>query len=181
MTKSHITAIFGITGWKNAGKTTLTERLVRELISRGFHVSTIKHAHHDFDIDVEGTDSWRHRKAGAGEVAVVSSRRFAIIHENRVQDEPSLDDILAKMAPADLILIEGYKQGNHAKLEVIRQASQKDKPIYTDNKTIVALATDATIKHDENPSGLPVFDVENIAAIADFIEHYCALTKAQQG
>ena len=103
-------AVFGITGWKNSGKTTLTERLVAEFTRRGFRVSTVKHAHHDFDIDREGADSYRHRLAGAAEVAIVSGRRWALMHELRGEDEPKLDEILARLAPCDLVLVEGYKR-----------------------------------------------------------------------
>ncbi|MFK4823905.1 molybdopterin-guanine dinucleotide biosynthesis protein B [Paenochrobactrum sp. BZR 588] len=176
MTKqSFATPVFGITGWKNAGKTTMTERLVIELTRRGWRVSTIKHAHHDFDIDIEGTDSWRHRKAGAGEVAVVSAKRFAIIHENNNGPEPSLDDILARLSPTDLVLVEGYKQGSHPKLEVIRHESQNRMPIYHDNKTVIALASDIDASKFENKATRSFFSIDDITAIADFIEAFCGL------
>ena len=109
--------VFGITGWKNSGKTTLTERLVTALSDRGFRVSTIKHAHHGFDIDHAGTDSFRHRAAGAGEVAVVSARRWALMHELRGEDEPLLAQVLETLAPCDLVLVEGYKRDPHPKIE----------------------------------------------------------------
>lgn len=173
---SYIPPVFGITGWKNAGKTTMVERLVHELTRRGWRVSTIKHAHHDFDIDIEGTDSWRHRQAGAEEVAIVSSRRFAIIHENNGEAEPSLQDILQRLSPADLVLVEGYKQGSHPKLEVIRQANQNHAPIYQDNKSIVAVATDMNIPNHAATSHLHYFHLNDIALIADFIEIFCGLT-----
>ena len=99
--------VFGITGWKNSGKTTLAERLVTELTSRGWRVSTIKHAHHAFDIDKEGTDSFRHRAAGASEVAIVAGSRWALMHELRGEEEPSLDEIVARLAPCDIVLVEG--------------------------------------------------------------------------
>ena len=101
--------VFGISGWKNSGKTGLAVRIVTELTARGYRVSTIKHAHHDFDIDKVGADSWRHRNAGAHEVTIVSGTRFAIMHELRGAPEPSFEDILARIAPCDLVLIEGYK------------------------------------------------------------------------
>ena len=110
--------IIGVAGFKNAGKTTLVERLVRHLTERGYRVSTVKHAHHSFDIDHEGRDSFRHRAAGASEVAVVSASRWAIIHESRDEAEPPLADILAKLAPCDLVIIEGYKRDDHDKIEV---------------------------------------------------------------
>lgn len=175
--QSFASPVFGITGWKNSGKTTMTARLVSELTHRGWRVSTIKHAHHDFDIDVEGTDSWRHRKAGAAEVAVVSSRRLAIIHENTDEAEPSLDDILARLSPADLVLIEGYKQGSHPKLEVIRQASQTQPPIYEANKSIVALASDLSPANLKGAGHLPLFHPDDIPLVADYIERFCNLKK----
>ena len=107
--------VFGVTGWKNAGKTTLVERLVAEFVRRGWRVATIKHAHHDVDVDQPGRDSFRHRAAGATEVAVVGGHRYAIMRE---QEEPTLAEVLARMAPADLILIEGFKRERHPKIEV---------------------------------------------------------------
>ena len=107
--------VFGITGWKNAGKTTLTERLVAEFVRRGWKVATVKHAHHAADIDHPGTDSFRHRAAGATEVALVTAGRFAIVRE---QEEPSLGEVLARLAPADLVLVEGFKTAPHPKIEV---------------------------------------------------------------
>ncbi|MGU3574940.1 molybdopterin-guanine dinucleotide biosynthesis protein B [Brucellaceae bacterium C25G] len=168
-------AVFGITGWKNSGKTTMTERLVRELTNRGWRIATIKHAHHDFDIDIEGTDSWRHRKAGASEVAVVSSRRFAIIHENNEEAEPSMAEILQRLEPADLVLVEGYKQGDHPKLEVIRRENQKHAPVYQENDTIVALATDIIRSDLKNADKMKFFDINDTKAITDFIEVFCSL------
>ena len=108
-------AVFGITGWKNAGKTTLTERLVAEFVRRGWRIATIKHAHHAVDIDQPGTDSWRHRAAGASEVALVGGQRYAIMRE---QAEPTLAEVLPRLAPADLVLIEGFKGDPHPKIEV---------------------------------------------------------------
>ena len=107
--------IFGITGWKNAGKTTLVERLVAEFVRRGLTVNTVKHGHHDLDVDHPGRDLYRHRAAGATEVAVVGGHRYAIMRE---QEEPTLAEVLARLAPADLILIEGYKREPHRKIEV---------------------------------------------------------------
>ena len=107
--------VIGVAGFKNAGKTTLVEKLVAELTRRGYRVSTVKHAHHSFDIDHEGRDSFRHRKAGASEVAVVSRHRWAIIHESREEAEPTLQEILAKLGPCDLVIVEGYKRDTHDK------------------------------------------------------------------
>ena len=111
--------IIGVAGFKNAGKTTLVERLVRALAGRGYRIATVKHAHHSFDIDHEGRDSFRHRAAGASEVAVISRQRWAIIHESREEEEPSFEMILAKLSPCDLVVVKGYKHGTHLKISVL--------------------------------------------------------------
>lgn len=152
--------VFGVTGWKNAGKTTLTERLVAEFVRRGWRVATIKHAHHDIDIDQPGTDSFRHRAAGAGEVAVVGGRRYAIMHEG---SEPSIAEVLARLSPADLVLIEGYKREAHLKIEV--RSSTDAEPMTPGDPAIVAVASD--VRPIEG--GLPWFRRDDIAGIADFI------------
>lgn len=166
--------VFGITGWKNSGKTTLTERLVRELTSRGWNVSTIKHAHHEFDIDKEGTDSFRHREAGAREVAVVSARRWALMHELREEQEPRLEDILARLAPCDLVLIEGYKREPHKKIEARRLDARDRTPLSRSDPNIVAVAAD----HPQAGEELPVFDLDDVDAIADFIEEAAGLRRS---
>ena len=151
--------VFGITGWKNAGKTTLTERLVAEFVRRGWRVSTIKHAHHAADIDRPGTDSFRHRAAGATEVALVGGQRYAIMRE---EAEPPLGDVLARLAPADLVLIEGYKREPHPKIEV----RAGDVPsLAANDPAIAAIAADTK----PTDSQLPWFRRDDIAAIADFI------------
>jgi molybdopterin-guanine dinucleotide biosynthesis protein B len=151
--------VFGVTGWKNAGKTTLTERLVAEFVRRGWRVSTIKHAHHAVDIDRAGTDSFRHRAAGATEVALVGGQRYAIMHE---QAEPPLSEVLARLAPADLVLIEGYKREGHPKIEV----RAGDVPsLAAGDPAVVAIAADA----QPTDGGLPWFRRDDIVAIADFI------------
>ncbi len=165
--------VFGITGWKNSGKTTLTERLVTELCGRGWSISTIKHAHHDFDIDVEGTDSFRHRVAGAREVAVVSGRRWALMHELRGEAEPKLEAILERIAPCDLVLVEGYKREAHRKIEARRLGAKDNRPLAKDDPGIVAVAAD----HPQSGESLPVFDLDDIAAIANFIEMTMKLTR----
>jgi molybdopterin-guanine dinucleotide biosynthesis protein B len=166
--------VFGITGWKNSGKTTLTERLVTELSRRGWKVSTVKHAHHDFDIDKEGTDSFRHRKAGAGEVAIVSGRRWALMHELRGEPEPTLETILSRLAPCDLVLVEGYKREAHLKIEARRLQSRDQTPLSSVDPSIVAIAADF-----EQPSEmLPVFKLDDVAAIATFIEAATGLRRA---
>lgn len=157
--------VIGITGWKNSGKTTLTERLVAEFVARGLNVSTVKHAHHAFDIDQPGTDSHRHREAGAGEVAIVSGNRWALMHELRDESEPSLDDVLARLSPCDLVIVEGYKREGHLKIETRRRAAKDTRPLSVDDPNIVAVASDHTLPGET----LPVFAIDDIAAMADFI------------
>lgn len=151
--------VFGVTGWKNAGKTTLVERLVAEFVRRGWRVSTIKHAHHDVDVDQPGRDSFRHRVAGATEVAVVGGRRYAIMRE---ETDPVLADVLARLAPSDLVLIEGYKREAHPKIEV---RATEAPPLATADPNIVAIASDV----QPSETHLPWFRRDDIAAMADFI------------
>lgn len=157
--------IFGISGWKNSGKTGLTVRLVEEFTRRGYIVSTIKHAHHEFDIDKPGADSYRHRQAGAQEVTIVSGTRFAIMHELRGGPEPALADILPRLAPCDLLLIEGYKHEAIPKIEVRRLKASQQTPLADQDPYIRAIATD----HPVSNSNLAVFDLNDTMAIADFI------------
>ncbi len=157
--------IFGIAGWKNSGKTGLAVRLVAEFVARGHSVSTIKHAHHDFDIDKVGADSFRHREAGAAEVAIVSNNRFAILHELRGATEPTLNEVLARISPCDLVLIEGYKREPVPKIEARRLQSNNSQPLATHDPYIVAIAAD----HAVIDESLPVFDLDDTKAIADFI------------
>ena len=157
--------VFGIAGWKNSGKTSLTERLVDELVRRGLRVSTVKHAHHQFDIDKEGTDSFRHRLAGADEVAVVSGRRWALMHELRQEEEPPLAAILAKLSPCDIVLVEGYKREAHPKIETRRLNAKHRERLSASDPTIVAVASD----HPSEGEHVPVFDLNDVAGIADFI------------
>ncbi len=158
--------VFGITGWKNSGKTTLTERMVAELSARGWTVSTVKHAHHEFDIDKEGTDSHRHRLAGAREVAIVSGRRWALMHELRDEQEPSLGEILGRLAPCDIVLVEGYKREAHKKIETRRRDTSDRSPLSANDPNIVAVAADTPLPGEP----LPVYALDDIRAIADFIE-----------
>jgi molybdopterin-guanine dinucleotide biosynthesis protein B len=157
--------IFGITGWKNSGKTTLTERLVAEFRRRGKRVATVKHAHHDFDIDHPGTDSFRHRAAGASEVAIVSGRRWALMHELDGAAEPTLDDVIARLAPCDIVLVEGYKRDHHRKIEVRRLGARETRPLAGSIPNVVAIAAD----HPITGEALPSFDLDDVASIADFI------------
>lgn len=156
--------VFGVTGWKNSGKTGLMERLVAEFSARGFSVSTIKHAHHRFDVDHPGKDSFRHREAGAKEVLLASRNRFALMHELRDDAEPTLDQLLAKLMPVDLVLIEGYKRDRHPKIEAHRKETRQDLIAPTDD-TIRAVASNDTLS-----LGKPVFDLDDTQAIADFIQ-----------
>lgn len=157
--------VIGVAGFKNSGKTTLIEKLVAELVKRGHRVSTIKHAHHAFDIDHEGRDSFRHRNAGATEVAVVSRHRWAIMHELRGDTEPSLEAILAKLAPCDLVIVEGYKRDTHDKIEV-RNLALDHPPLAGDDPTVVAIAANGEVAG----APVPVFDRDDIGALASFIE-----------
>jgi molybdopterin-guanine dinucleotide biosynthesis protein B len=155
--------VFGVTGWKNAGKTTLVERLVAEFVRRGWTVNTIKHAHHGVDVDQPGRDSFRHRTAGATEVAVVGGHRYAIMRE---QEEPTLAEVLARLAPADLILIEGFKRELHPKIEVRSGEDEAGAPpMAPQDPSIVAIAADQPPADQR----LPWFRRDDIAGIADFI------------
>ena len=164
-------AVFGVTGWKNSGKTTLVERLVSELTARGYSVSTVKHAHHQFDIDQEGTDSYRHRAAGATEVFLVSGYRWALMHELRGDDELTLAETLSRLSPCDLVIIEGYKREDHPKIEARRSDSRRRDPLCADDPNILAIASD----HPVSETHLPVFDLNDIALMANFIIGHCRL------
>jgi molybdopterin-guanine dinucleotide biosynthesis protein MobB len=162
--------IFGVVGWKNNGKTGLMERLVREMTARGFRVSTIKHAHHKFDIDQAGKDSFRHREAGAQEVLLSSGNRFALMHEVRGEGEPTLAQLLSKLSPVDLVLIEGYKRDTHAKIEAHR--TENARPLIArEDKTVVAVASDIALPDLTQP----VFSLDDTIEITDFILDYVGL------
>jgi molybdopterin-guanine dinucleotide biosynthesis protein B len=167
--------LFGITGWKNSGKTTMTAALVGELSRRGWTVSTVKHAHHTFDIDHQHTDSWNHRQAGAHEVAIVSGKRWALMHENTEREtQPPLDDIVAKLAPCDLVLVEGYKRETHPKIEMRRAQSRTTEKLTESDPHIVAIVSDDPAAVEE---ALPVFSHDEISKIADFIESRSGMAK----
>lgn len=157
--------IFGFAGWSGSGKTTLIERLIPRLVARGLTVSLVKHAHHEFDIDQPGKDSWRHRHAGCTEVLVSSSARWALIHELRGAPEQTLAQALGRLAPCDLVLVEGYKRAALPKLEVWRPAVGKPR-LYPDDPWVRAIATDtrAALTVD-----LPVFDLGDHDGIATFV------------
>ena len=156
--------VFGLAGWSGSGKTTLVTRLLPELRARGVRVSTVKHAHHAFDVDQPGKDSYLHREAGAEEVLVSSASRWVLMHEHRGAPEPPLADLLARLSPVDLVLVEGFKRDPHPKLEVWRRATGKPL-LHPDDPHIVGLATDSP------PEGcpLPCRDLDDIPAIAAFV------------
>lgn len=157
--------VIGLAGWSGAGKTTLIVKLIPFLCQRGFSVSTLKHAHHAFDVDQPGKDSYLHRDAGAREVLVASDKRFALMHELRGAPEPTLAELLRRMSPADLILIEGYKRDPHVKIEVHREANEKPW-LYPQDNSIAAVATDA---REGVPSHLPHAHLDDIHAIAGLL------------
>ena len=161
--------IFGVTGWKNSGKTGLMERLITEFTARGLTVSSIKHAHHSFDIDHPGRDSYRHRDAGARQVLLASRNRWALMHELRDEDEPNLGDLLKQLSPVDLVLIEGYKRDRHPKIEAHRKETGQPL-IAPEDETIVAVASDTSVAIDR-----PVLDLNDTASIANFIAQYLEL------
>ncbi|MEM6578116.1 MAG: molybdopterin-guanine dinucleotide biosynthesis protein B [Pseudomonadota bacterium] len=161
--------VFGVAGWKNTGKTGLMERLVADITGRGFSVSTVKHAHHGVDVDQPGTDSYRHRVAGAREVLLASANRYAVMHELRDAPEPVLDDLIHRLSPVDLVLVEGYKSAPHPKIETYRKASGQSLIAGTD-PSIRAVASDCTLDVK-----LPVFDLDDTRAIADFVLRDCGL------
>ncbi|MFM2445466.1 MAG: hypothetical protein RJB09_2652 [Pseudomonadota bacterium] len=155
--------LIGLAGWSGAGKTTLLTRVIPLLTARGLRVSTIKHAHHKFDVDTPGKDSHAHREAGATEVLVSSGRRFALMHELRDEPEWPLRNLLAKITPVDLVIVEGFKADAHPKIEVHRIANGKPF-LHVHDSAIVALVTDAP-----TAASLPVFALDDIAAVADMM------------
>jgi molybdopterin-guanine dinucleotide biosynthesis protein B len=156
--------IIGLAGWSGSGKTTLLVKVIPRIVARGLKVSTLKHAHHAFDIDHPGKDSHSHRMAGASEVLVGSSARWALVHELRGAAEPPLAALLQKLSPVDLVLVEGYKRERHPKLEVYSAALGKP-PLYPDDPAIVAIASDEPLPG----AGVPVVDRDDIEAIADLL------------
>lgn len=166
------TKLFGLAGWSGSGKTTVMVRLLPELIGRGYRVSTIKHAHHNFDVDQPGKDSHRHRVAGATEVMVSSGNRWALMHELRGAPEFQVPDLLAQMAPVDLVLIEGFKRAPYPKLEIYRP--HVGKPLLApDDPNIVAVATDDA--EGLALDGRPCLPIDGYSQMADFIEGYLDL------
>jgi molybdopterin-guanine dinucleotide biosynthesis protein B len=157
--------VLGIAGWKNSGKTTLAIKLIAELTRRGYTVASVKHAHHDADVDHEETDSFRHRAAGSIEVALVTSRRWAIMHELAGAAEPSLTEMLARLSSSDVVIVEGYKREPIPKIEVRRSEAVQQDPMTPDDPNIIAVASD----HDTDGEGRPTFQLNDIAGIVDFV------------
>jgi molybdopterin-guanine dinucleotide biosynthesis protein B len=155
--------VFGIAGWSGSGKTTLLEKILPQLTARGLKVSVIKHAHHGFDIDRPGKDSYRHREAGASEVLLSCGDRWALMHERRAEGELTLNELLSHLSPCDLVLIEGFKQEPLPKLEVYRAAHGKP-PLFPERADIVAVAT-----NDPLTTTLPILPIDDAAAIAQFV------------
>jgi molybdopterin-guanine dinucleotide biosynthesis protein B len=164
--------IFGLAGWSGSGKTTLMAALIPEFVSRGITVSTVKHAHHAFDIDQPGKDSWRHREAGAREVMVASDQRWALMHELCNEPEPPLDELVRRMSPVDLLLVEGFKRHAHLKIEVHRPSLGKPL-LHPDDPFIVAIACDERLPGLSVPR-LPLSDA---GAIATYILRYDRLAR----
>jgi molybdopterin-guanine dinucleotide biosynthesis protein B len=158
--------VIGVAGWSGAGKTTLISRVIPYLREQGLRVSVIKHAHHAFDVDVPGKDSWVHRQSGAEEVMVSSANRWALMHELRGAPEPPLRDLLKKMSPVDLLIVEGFKSEPYRKIEVHRKDNGKP-PLFPDDPTIACIATDAGIE-----TALPVAHLDDIPAVAAMMREY---------
>jgi len=156
--------VIGLAGWSGAGKTTLLSRAIPYLLAQGVRVSVIKHAHHHFDVDVPGKDSWVHRQSGATEVLVSSANRWALMHELRGAAEPRLPELLKKMSPVDLVVVEGFKSDPHRKIEVHRAANGKPH-LFPDDPAIVGVATDVAVE-----TGLPVAHLDDIAAVAAMMQ-----------
>ncbi len=162
--------VLGLAGWSGSGKTTLVCRLIPEMKARGYRVSTIKHAHHNFDVDTPGKDSYEHREAGASEVLVSSAKRWALMRDLRGEEEATIEELLAKLAPVDLVIVEGFKKEGHDKLEVYRRALGKPL-LATEDPAIAAVLSDGAVPETSKP----VIALDDIAAIADFVEKHCGL------
>src|SRR5690625_1549933 len=162
--------VVGLAGWSGAGKTTLVCKLIPALRRRGLKVSTLKHAHHDCDVDTPGKESFEHRAAGATEVLVSSGKRWALMHELRDEEEPGIDTLLSRLTPVDLVIIEGFKREGHQKLEVWRRSVKKPL-LATEDPQILAICSDGPVPEAESlPQGpRPVLDLNDVEAIADFL------------
>jgi molybdopterin-guanine dinucleotide biosynthesis protein B len=160
------TPVIGIAGWKKSGKTTLVTRLIAELTRRSLRIATVKHAHHAFQIDAAGTDSARHRRAGAGQVAIVSRDRWAMVKELEGAPEPDLAEVIAWLEPCDLVIVEGYTLSSLPKIEVRRSDAASREPLAGKVPNVIAIAADHAVS---DAHGLPTFALDDVAAIADFI------------
>jgi molybdopterin-guanine dinucleotide biosynthesis protein B len=156
--------VIGLSGWSGAGKTTLLKGVIPYLLGQGLRISVIKHAHHEFDVDIPGKDSWVHRQSGATEVLVSSTRRWALMHELRGAPEPHLPKLLAKLSPVDLVLIEGFKREPHRKIEVYRSANNKPL-LFPEDADIVGIATDTVVE-----TTLPMAHLDDIEAVAGLLQ-----------
>lgn len=165
--------LIGIAGWKNSGKTTLAVRLIEAFTARGYRVSSIKHAHHAFQIDDGNTDSARHRRAGSGQVAIVSSERWALVTELRAAPEPDFADVVAKLAPCDLVVVEGYKSAAIPKIEARRRSSADHSALSKADANVIAVAADYPVTGET----VPVFPLDDVEQIADFIAAHLRLQK----
>ena len=171
------TPVLGIAGWKNSGKTTLAVKLIEELTRRGFAVSSLKHAHHAFQIDAGDTDSARHRRAGAGQVAIVSPERWAVVTELGGASEPTLDAMLALLEPCDLVIVEGFKRARIPKIEARRIAGAHGDPLSPGDANIIAIAAD----HAVPGASVPVYALDDIAGLADLVVHVLVLVPHGRG
>ena len=158
--------VIGLAGWSGSGKTTLLSRLVPHLVAEGLRISTIKHAHHKFDLDTPGKDSWTHRQAGATEVLISSEQRWALMHELRGAPELTLRELLPKLSPVDLVIVEGFKTTAPRKIEVHRVANGKPL-LYPGDPAVVAIATDGPLSH-----GLPSVHLDDVAGVASLVRKY---------
>lgn len=165
--------LIGIAGWKNSGKTTLAVRLIAEFTARGLRVASIKHAHHAFQIDDGDTDSARHRRAGAAQVAIVSSARWVLVTELTDAAEPGLDEMVTRLGTCDVVIVEGYKAEPIAKIEVRRTAAMEQRPLSRGDPNVIAIAADHAVEGET----VPVFQLDDIAVIADFIAASLALAR----
>ena len=161
--------LFGITGWKNSGKTTLAAGLIRELVRRGYSVTALKHAHESFDIDQPGRDFFKLREAGAQRVVLSSPKRWAVIHELHGTPEAQFQELLSEAGPSDLVLIEGFKNEAFPKLEIRRNGATSREPLVAKIPQVVAIASDRPEQEQEN---LPIFHIDDVASIADFVITY---------
>jgi molybdopterin-guanine dinucleotide biosynthesis protein B len=157
--------VVGIAGWKNSGKTNLVVRLVKELTRRGYRVSTVKHSHHDVELDAPETDSARHRNAGAADVVVVSPRRWGLVHELRDEPEPTLEEIIERLPQTEIVLVEGFKHEPICKIEVRRREQNPGPALAGSDPLVIAVAAD----HTTEPTDVPVFDLNDTEGLAALI------------